>query len=285
MGKYYYLIAGLPNISLEDNKVPYTLAEFRDELDQALTRADRKLIDLFFLKFENRNLISQIRFPDADLDDKGRITFDEFSELIKALKDGKKLPKNKRIPPYFVEFIQTYLNTEEEEVLVAWEDRLAGLYYNQAIKCQNQFVSEWFELNLNINNILTAITCRKYGFDKANFIVGDNEIAQKLRLSNARDFGLGESFESFSDIQRIAEETDLLLREKKLDVLRWQWLDDKTFFKAFEVEIVFTYLVRLEMMERWTLLDKAMGEKTLREMIGEMKTGSNQALNEFKRNN
>ena len=53
------------------------------------------------------------------------------------------------------------------------------LYYEYAMKCGNKFVADWFELNLNINNVLTAITCRKYGFDKANYIVGHNEIARK----------------------------------------------------------------------------------------------------------
>ncbi len=287
MSKYYCLIAGLPNISLDDSKIPYTLAEFRGELDGILTDADKKLVDLFFLKFDNLNLIAQARFPDSDPDCRGRITYTEFRDLIKALKDEEKPPQNKQMPPYFAEIIQTYLDAQErsEKTVIAWEDRLATLYYDYALKCSNKFVASWFELNLNINNILTAITCRKYGLEKANYIVGNNEIAQNLRTSNARDFGLGDSVEYLPEVQRIAEETDLLLREKKIDLLKWQWLDENTFFKTFDIESVFAYMVRLEMMERWATLDKATGERTFRELIGEMKTGSNHALNEFKRNN
>ena len=284
MSKYYCLIAGLPNISLDDSKLPYTLAEFRAELDGILTDADRKLIDLFFLKFDNKNLIAQIRLPDADPDERGRITYSEFSDMIKALKDEEKPPANKLMPPYFAEIVQAYLETEGETE-ISWEDRLASLYFDYATKCSNRFVAEWFELNLNINNILTAITCRKYSMDRANYIVGSNEIAQNLRTSNARDFGLGDAVEYLPEVQRIAEETDLLLREKKIDVLKWNWLEENTFFKTFDIESVFAYMVRLEMMERWTTLDRATGEKTFRELIGEMKTGSNHALNEFKRNN
>ncbi len=51
------------------------------------------------------------------------------------------------------------------------------------MKCGNKFVADWFELNLNINNVLTAITCRKYGFDKTNYIVGHNEIAGILGIN------------------------------------------------------------------------------------------------------
>ena len=287
MSQYYCLIAGLPNISLDDSKIPFSLSEFRNELDGILTDADKALIHLFFLKFDNQNLIAQLNLPDSDFDDKGSITFDEFQEFITVLKGEDRPPANKKIRAYFVDFVRLYLAAQEadEKTAVSWEDRLTTMYYNYAIECSNQFVSAWFELNLNINNVLTAITCRKYGMEKADYIIGNNETAENLRTSNARDFGLGNNMEYLPDVQRIAEETDLLSREKKIDVLKWQWLEENTFFKSFSVESVFAYVIRLEMIERWTTLDRTLGEKTFRELIGEMKTGSNHALNEFKRNN
>ena len=142
-------------------------------------------------------------------------------------------------------------------------------------------LSDWFCLNLNINNMLTAITCRKHGFDKAGYIVGDNEVAQALRTSNARDFGLGDTVDYLPDLWRIAEETDLMVREKKVDLLKWEWLEEHTFFKPFDIESVFAYLLKLEMIERWVMLDKATGEKTFREIVGAMKKGSEHALEEF----
>ena len=154
---------------------------------------------------------------------------------------------------------------------------LAG--YN--IKLQNI----WFELNLNINNMLTAITCRKHGLDKAEYIVGDNEVAEALRTSNARDFGLSDEVEYLPELQRIAEESDLMVREKKIDLLKWKWLEEQTFFKTFDIESVYAYLLKLEMIERWVTLDKETGDKTFREIVGAMKKGSLNTLNEFKRNN
>ena len=207
--------------------------------------------------------------------------------LFDALKDGEKPPKNKRIPPYFIEFFKLYLDSlkKEEKQTISWEDRLAALYYDYAMKCSNGFIRSWFELNLNINNMLTAITCRKYGFDKADYIVGHNEVAEAIRTSNARDFGLGDTVDYLPDLQRIAEEPDLMAREKKVDLLKWKWLDDNTFFKTFDIESVFAYLLKLEMIERWVTLDKVTGEKTFREIVGAMKHGSENALEEFKRNN
>lgn len=290
MSKYYYLIAGLPNIALDDGKLTYSVQEFRTEIEDILSHKDKKLIDLFYLKYDNINLLAHVNHSEKMPDSRGKISFDEFDALNKALKDEEKIPKNDKIPSYIVDFLKSYIaeeskeNNNEKEYL-SWEDRLATLYYEYAMKCGNKFVANWFELNLNINNILTAITCRKHGFNKANYIVGHNEIAENIRTSNARDFGLGDSVDYLPELQHVAEETDLLAHEKKIDLLKWKWLDDNTFFKTFDIESVFAYLVKLEMIERWLTLDKAKGEKTFRELVGAMKTGSENALEEFKRNN
>ena len=73
MSKYYCLIAGLPNISLDDSKLTYSVSEFRKELDGILTSCDKKLVDLFFLKFDNKNLLAFSKYPDFDPDEKGSI--------------------------------------------------------------------------------------------------------------------------------------------------------------------------------------------------------------------
>ena len=57
MGKYYCLIAGLPNIALDDSKLTYSISQFRQELDGILTKADKKLIDLFAFMPNNRIVI------------------------------------------------------------------------------------------------------------------------------------------------------------------------------------------------------------------------------------
>ena len=45
MSKYYYLVAGLPELTLEDSKLSYTVADFKTELYPALSEDDKKLID------------------------------------------------------------------------------------------------------------------------------------------------------------------------------------------------------------------------------------------------
>ena len=290
MSKYYYLISGLPTIALDDSKLTYSVEEFRTEVEEMLSCKDRKLLNLFYLKYDNKNLLTQVTMPDSKPDPRGRVTYDEIDAVYTALKEEEKVPKNEHVPSYFVDFLKMKLaddakDNKNEAEFISWEDRLAALYYEYAMKCGNKFVADWFELNLNINNVLTAITCRKYDFDKSEYIVGHNEIAECLRTSNARDFGLSDAVDYLPELQRIAEESDLYARERKIDLLKWNWLEDKTFFNTFDTESVFAYLLKLEMIERWVSLDKEKGEKAFRELVGSMKTGSESVLEEFKRNN
>ena len=72
MSKYYYLVAGLPELTLEDSKLSYTVADFKTELYPALSEDDKKLIDLFYLKFDNANVLKLLKDKDAAIDLRGR---------------------------------------------------------------------------------------------------------------------------------------------------------------------------------------------------------------------
>jgi len=311
MGQYHYLIAGLPDITPDDSKQAYSVLSFREEAYSALTRKDRALLDLFYLKYDNRNLLLRLESPETetdtdtdtniDIDARGTLSIEDIEELLSAIKEERK-PEN--TPVYLIDFIKQYLtetgedsfdkgieeltieeDSDTDNYVIAWEDRLSALYYAYAMKRKNKFISRWFEMNLNIKNLLTAITCRKHGLDKNLYIIGDNPVAENLRSSNAKDFNLGDEIEYLPAILKLAEESDLVVREKRMDLLKWEWLEENTVFKTFGIESVFAYLLKTEMIERWSSLDKVSGEKTFRELIRFMKTESNSALDEFKKNN
>ena len=50
MSKYYYLIAGLPDIALDDGKRTYTVADFKREVMPMLSAGDQKRFAYFFLR-------------------------------------------------------------------------------------------------------------------------------------------------------------------------------------------------------------------------------------------
>ena len=70
--KYYYLVAGLPELSLEDSKLSYTVADFKTEIYNGLSVSDQKLIDLFYLKFDNANVLKLLKDKEAEIDNSER---------------------------------------------------------------------------------------------------------------------------------------------------------------------------------------------------------------------
>lgn len=268
MDAYYYLVAGLPDISLEDGKLSYTVDSFKSEIYPALSDKDKNIIDLFYLKFDNENLLHLLKDKEYVVKTTGTFSADELLSLIDTIKDGD-IP-DRKYPSYFSKFISEYFALAPEDVYRA-SDMLTSDYYSYAMKTKNSFVSAWFEFNLNLNNIQSAISARKYKIDVAPTIVGDTEVCEMLRTSNARDFGLGDTLAYLDNIQRISEIDDLVEREKKVDQLKWNWLEDESFFDYFTVERLFVFLLQLEMIERWISLDKDKGNELFRALIQSLK--------------
>ena len=101
--------------------------------------------------------------------------------------------------------------------------------------------------------------------------MGHSEISDALRTSGARDFGISNDVDFFDSVLKISEITDLVEREKKLDLLRWDWLEDNSFFCYFTIEKLFVFLLQIDMIERWISLDKEMGNTIFRNIINSLK--------------
>lgn len=268
--KYYYLIAGFPDIQLDDPKGVPSMDALKVTLEEQLSDGDRKLLDLIYAKYDNRNLLFYLRNKDADLNPLGTLRADDWKELINLM-DEYEQPKDNRLLPYIHRFYGLYKDESFSFDGVSDEDFISGLYYEYAMQNDNKFLHDWFEFNLNVNNLLTAIACRKYGFDPQKSIVGDNEIAQILRKTNARDFGLAGIFDELDAVMRIAEEPNLLTREKQIDELKWKWLDEHTFFDYFTIERVLAIVLKCELINRWKSLNQEEGTKVFRSLLDTLK--------------
>ena len=268
MTNYYCLVAGLPELSLEDGKLNYTVLNFKSEIYPELSEKDRKLIDLFYLKFDNAYLLRLLKDKDAVTDAEGNYSQDDLLALVSSVREGDAL--DKKYPSYLYEFITAYLTLSIDELYRA-EDMLSAYYYAYAMNCGNQFISSWFEFNLNVNNILAALAARKYKMDVAQVVVGKTDVSEIIRTSNARDFGLTEILEYFEPVLRISEIDELVEREKKIDLLKWNWMEDAVFFNYFTVERIFVFLLKLEMIGRWISMDKEKGSELFRQMIDQLK--------------
>ncbi len=270
MGNYYSLVAGLPDLLPEDTKLRYQLTDFRHDLEENLSRQDLRTLGIFFLKYDNSNLLELYKNPEAELKAKGTLETHDLLDLIRLFKEEDQ-PRDNKIIPYFRTFLPALLSEQALVETMSWEDQLTSLYYDYATQVDNHFISAWFSMNLHLINVLTALNCRKYGLNIEASILGTNEVSDALRTSHAKDFGLLPIFPEIDEIIKIAEIEDFFERERKIDLFRWNWLEENGFFHYFDVERLFIYLVKLDMLERWTLLEKTTGQKIFRDLVLKMK--------------
>ena len=271
MSNYYCLVAGLPDITFDGSRVAFTVERFKEEIYPSLSADDTRCVDLFFLSHDNANILAMLRHgEDAVLNSLGCYSQKELEEIIFSAKNGD-IPL-KGVPSYIYRFFEYYAANEANENII-WEDVLSSYYYDYAIKCKNSFVAEWFTFNLNVNNILVALSARKYKMSVADAVIGEGEIAEALRTSGARDFGLTGTVEYLEKLQRLSENSMLQEREHQLDEMRWKWLDENSVFNYFSIEKLFGFLIKLSIIERWMTLDAEEGMKRYNEMIAALKSG------------
>ena len=271
---YYCYIAGLPDIQIDNQKSIPAQEEILDELKQILSKGDMALLNLLRLKYDNDNLLKFLANRDAELNPLGKLTSQDWTELIELIdnSDERNPVRDARLLKYMLDFYTVIRNEQSEEKIDFAEDFLAALYYKYGMQCKNKFVADWFEFNLNINNILTALTCRKYGWDIKSAIVGDNIVAEAIRDSvSARDFNLKAEIDYFDALVSISETANLLDREHRIDALKWNWLEENTFFSSFSIEKVLSFWLRCELMHRWDNLSMEEGAEIFRQMINDLK--------------
>ena len=167
---------------------------------------DGELMQLFYLQFDNRNLLALMANAETEqLDERGCLSRENLLEIIQAVRQDDATPQN--TPAYMKDYLQAVFADEEMQEGLP-EDVLSAYYYEYAMKCGNAFFARWFQFNLNLNNILIALTARRFGFNASSYLVGNNEVAEALRTSGARDFGLSTELAYYDELARISEMTD-----------------------------------------------------------------------------
>lgn len=258
---YYYLVAGLQDISLDIHKLIFTQQSFKEELKTSIHANDYDLVEKLFLPVDNYNLLNLLQKNNKPFDEKGNYSKEELESHIKEPED---------IPAYMKQFILAFKNKEAVYPDLSPENELTTLFFDSVLTEKNEFLKNWFRFELNVRNILTALISRKHKINYEQQIIGSDDISESIRKSHARDFGLGGEIEYLESLIEISRNEDIQEREKATDMLRWDYLDEVTFFNYFTIEKILAYTIKLGMVERWLAIDKDHGNELFRKLLKEL---------------
>jgi hypothetical protein len=268
--EYHYLVAGLPELLFEDKKLLMNSSKFIDMLSDHLPADDMNILRLFLWRYDNINVLIKLENSEKAIERSGNLNKEEIDTILSAVKEDSFDEKVLGVPGYIGKIIEAYRNETPIIPGKKWELQLSELYFEYAISNPNPFISNWFQFERDLNNLLTAAKCKKYKIPVEGQLIGTGDLVEKLFRSSSRDFGLDKEFPYADRILKAIDEDDFLQQEKKIDLVKWDYLDDEVFFYYFTIERIFSFLIKLTIIERWLALDKETGQKLFNELVNNM---------------
>ena len=138
-------------------------------------------------------------------------------------------------------------------------DQLNADFYKRALAHKNRYVREWFAFDLDLRNTVVAYLNDSLGREK-----GKDQI-----LLEGREEA---EFPELAKANAILHGTDILDRERGLDELRWQKIDEITLMDYFDIEIILGFVCKLKIIDRWLQLDPDSGRALFRKLVEDIRS-------------
>lgn len=283
---YYYLVAGLKEYTLEgDNKGFDALTVIR-EIRENVSSGDRRTVELFYTYYDIENIIS-LRSGRGHFSALGNFSAEELSEELAA---------PSRLPAYLGNIIAAYNSAEKEggqwdeaedlDMDISLERNLFAAYYKECAKSRSRFMRRWADFDRTLRNITAAFAARRRSIPVAEVIVGGGDIETALARSSAADFGIkGEVSYVDRIMVAVADDSNLLEKENRIDAIRWDMSEELTAMNYFDIDFILGYLVKIDIIYRWASLDPARGREMLQKLIDTLTGEGNLPAEETKENN
>ncbi|MCK4994756.1 MAG: DUF2764 family protein [Candidatus Omnitrophica bacterium] len=263
---YYYLISSLPELRLDDYKEPYRVNEFIEELYCNLDSEHAQYVQDILYMNDNPNIADIVSGSgNTSLDARGNWTFNQ----MKSFFDNPETLDEKQ-HSYVLNFKNSLDGVDNENKTInryLAEELLLESFYGKMMRHKNSFISDYFTFDFRLRNILLAISKRKFKIDNISLLeVGEDEVIGKLKTSTANDFGLGNSVDYIQSLVDAFDKDDIVYREKLIDHLRWDKIDQINTFTYFKVDVLLGYLIKLMMVERWIAMTVKGGREAFTEI-------------------
>ena len=267
--EYYYLVAGLRDWTLDSDTKGFDVREIIDEIVGELTKSDREAVRMLYAYYDCENIIAR-RAKRERHNQLGNLSAEQIAEVLEERNYSLLTPAVAKCVKLYVEADD---EERDEEVILdaSFERAIFEAYYRDLAESKVSFLMEWGAFDRNLRNIAAAIAAREAGRVVADVTVGDGEIVEQLKRSTAADFGLrGELPYVDSVISAVSDEKNIVEKERKIDAIRWAEAEAMTSFDFFTINFILSYLVKVNIVARWTLLSPEVGREMLNRLIKEL---------------
>lgn len=267
--EYYCLVASLREWTLDSDTKGFDVREILDEILDELTANDHKAVELLYAYYDCENIIA-LRNNRNRHNDLGNLSIEELKDVLENRNYAK-------LPECVAKVVKLYNEADDEErdEEVSLDDNfqraIFDAYYKDLAASKASFLNKWGEFDRTLRNISAAVAAREAGRAIKDVTVGGGEIVAQLAQSSAADFGLrGELQYIDAVISAITEEQNIVEKERKIDAIRWAEAEDIAVYDYFNINYILSYLVKVNIVARWTLLSPEVGREMLNKLIASL---------------
>ena len=137
-------------------------------------------------------------------------------------------------------------------------EKLNAGFYRACLGSGSRFLREYFLFDLFLRN--TKV-------EYLNASLGRSEGKDILLLEELEDY----EFEQKEEIVEILSGSDIIGREKGLDMAIWEHVEEVTTMDVFDMDAILGFIARLKIIDRWDKLDPETGAELFRRLIKEIR--------------
>lgn len=263
---YYCLVAGLREYTLDTDTKGFDAKEIVGEILEELSSGDAALVSLLYGYYDCENLIA-LRAGRAAYNPLGNLSREELESELK---------RPTLLPESVACVIRAYNEPESEwaeglDMTQSFEKALLTAYYAECAASKSRFLREWAEFDRTLRNVAAAAVARTLDRTIDSVTVGGGDVVEQLHRSSAADFGLrGELAYIDAIIAAVNDEQNIVEKEHKIDLVRWEYAGELASFDYFNINAVLSYLVKINIVARWSILDVKRGREMLERLMAEL---------------
>ena len=146
------------------------------------------------------------------------------------------------------------------------DENLNAEFYAKALTHKDRFISEYFRFDLNVRNAKVKYLNKALGRESLKDVLTFPEDAPAAVVD-----AVSEEFEEAADLETILNAGDILSRERGIDDLMWEKIDNLTTFNYFDIDAILGFITKLNIVARWYRLDEHTGREMFKRLVDEVR--------------
>lgn len=147
------------------------------------------------------------------------------------------------------------------------KEQLGLEFYKEAFAHRLGFIREFFRFDFDVRNQKVRYLNHALGRDAEKDVL-------KITDPEAEENGIEQEEPEFKEsekLQAILEKNDILSRERGIDDLYWDKIDELTLFDYLNFDRIMGVIVKMMIIRRWLVLDEQTGREMFKKLVDEVR--------------